>query len=55
MPEDWWLGRRAAELGVAVAGTRAVRLRHVGPHGFPADRVWGTWGRDEEFFGRRAP
>ena len=46
-PEDWQLGRWAAEHGVQIGGTRAVETLHHGRLKFGTNNTWGHWAKDE--------
>ena len=48
MSEDWNLSMDAADLGLKVMATRKVKLRHVGPYGYPSWGDWGQWTEDRE-------
>lgn len=48
--EDWNFGHWCAENSVAVGGTRAVKIYHLGRHGYTSACGWGTWKTDQHYF-----
>ena len=47
LSEDWDFSLQCLYLGVSVAATRAVSLKHVGSHDYGNTQAWGTQTKDE--------
>lgn len=47
MAEDWDFSLQLDHLGVSVAATRRVSLKHYGSQGYSNAEPWGSWTQDE--------
>ncbi len=47
IPEDWGFSIWAAERGLRVMATRAVKAIHHGRAGYANDHAWGAWASDQ--------
>lgn len=48
-PEDWELSRQLNKLGVPIAATRKVKIKHIGKFGWGNEWNWGEWDTDQTF------
>lgn len=45
--EDWLMSMAFNRLGLKVAATRKVGVKHLGSFPYPNDSAWGSWATDE--------